>query len=94
MTIYKFVTGKEKILKLYDEQLEQLKASYSDKWISTSFGETHFIETGNLTGIPLLVFHGENATTAYNLLACDFLIKDFHISTQLIQLGIRVRARK
>lgn len=79
MTIYKSVAGKEKILKLYDEQLGRLSAAYSDKWISTSFGETHLIETGNLTGIPLLVFHGGNATTAYNLLACGFLMKDFHI---------------
>lgn len=79
MTIYKSVTGKKKILKLYDEQLERLNAAYSDKWISTSFGQTHLIETGNSTGIPLLVFHGGNATTAYNLLACDFLMKDFHI---------------
>lgn len=79
MTIYKSATGKKKILKLYDEQLRRLSAAYSDKWISTSFGETHLIETGNLTGIPLLVFHGGNATTAYNLLQCDFLMKDFHI---------------
>ena len=79
MTIYKSVTCKKKILKLYDEQLGRLKTVYSDKWISTSFGETHLIETGNLVGIPLLVFHGGNATTAYNLLACDFLMNDFHI---------------
>ena len=32
-----------------------------------------------MTGEPLLVFHGDNATTAYNLLACDFLFQDFHI---------------
>lgn len=51
----------------------------ANKSISTSFGETHLIETGNPTGIPLLVFHGGNATTAYNLLACGFLMKDFHI---------------
>ena len=25
------------------------------------------------------MFHGGNATTAYNLLACDFLLQDFHI---------------
>lgn len=79
MTIYKSVTGKKIILKLYDEQLERLKTDYSDKWISTSFGETHLIETGNLAGISLLVFHGGNATTAYNLLACDFLMNNFHI---------------
>lgn len=61
MTIYKSVTGKKKILKLYDEQLGRLKTDYSDKWIPTSFGETHLIETGNPAGIPLLVFHGGNA---------------------------------
>lgn len=79
MTIYKSAAGKKKILELYDKQLERLGTAYSDKWVSTSFGETHLIETGNPTGIPLLVFHGGNATTAYNLLACDFLMKDFHI---------------
>ena len=79
MTIYRSTTGKEEILALYDKQLKRLENVYSDKWISTSFGETHVIETGNLEGEPLLVFHGGNATTAYNLLACDFLMKDFHI---------------
>lgn len=79
MTIYKSEKGKAEILALYDRQLERLGVSYCDKWVSTSFGRTHLIETGNLEGIPLLVFHGGNATTAYNLLACDFLMKDFLI---------------
>ncbi len=79
MTIYKSIEGKQKILELYDKQLKRLHTAYSDKWVSTSFGKTHLIETGNPAGIPLLVFHGGNATTAYNLLFCDFLMKDFHI---------------
>lgn len=79
MTIYKSPEGKEKILALYDKQLERLNVAYSDRWISTSFGTTHLIETGNPNGVPLLVFHGGNATTAYNLLFCDFLMDDFHI---------------
>ena len=79
VTIYKSEKGKQKILQLYDRQLERLSVPYSDKFVSTSFGETHLIETGNPSGIPLLVFHGGNATTAYNLLACDFLMDDFHI---------------
>lgn len=58
MTIYKSSIGKEKIMALYDEQLERLKVAYFDKWVFTSFGDTHLIETGNLTGISLLVFHG------------------------------------
>lgn len=79
MTIYKSEKGKEAILTLYDRQLERLSIPYIDKYVSTSFGKTHLIETGNPAGIPLLVFHGGNATTAYNLLACDFLMKDFYV---------------
>ena len=79
MSIYKSEKGKSEILNLYDNQLNRLGIPYKDKWISTSFGQTHLVETGNFDGIPLLVFHGGNATTAYNLLTCDFLFKDFHI---------------
>ncbi len=78
-TIYKSEEGKKKILELYDRQLERLKVPYRDIYVETSFGRTHLIETGAAEGEPLLVFHGGNATTAYNLLTCDFLFKDFHI---------------
>lgn len=57
-SIYKSQEGKEKILALYDSQLEQLRTPYIDKWVSTSFGNTHLIETGNADGVPLLIFHG------------------------------------
>lgn len=78
-TIYKNQKGKASILALYDKQLRRLTLPYQELYIGTSFGKTHLIETGNFDGIPLLVFHGGNATTAYNLLACSFLLKDFHI---------------
>lgn len=78
-SIYNSPQGKEKIMALYDEQLLRLKIPYYDIYIDTSFGKTHLIETGNQSGFPLLVFHGGNATTAYNLLACEFLFDDFHI---------------
>lgn len=78
-TIYKSESGKAQILALYDRQLERLGMPYQDLFVDTGFGKTHLIETGNLQGKPLLVFHGGNATTAYNLLACDFLWDNFHI---------------
>ena len=78
-SIYKSAQGRKEVLKLYDRQLERLPIPYRDIYVSTSFGKTHLIETGSLEGEPLLVFHGGNATTAYNLLACDFLFRDFHI---------------
>ena len=79
MGIYKSEKGKAAILSLYEKHLKRIKEKYEDIYFDTSFGKTHLIETGNLSGSPLLVFHGGNATTAYNLLACDFLMKDFHI---------------
>lgn len=66
MSIYRNEKGKEEILLLYNQQLKRLSTPYSDRWVSTSFGNTHLVETGNLEGTPLLVFHGGNATTAYN----------------------------
>ncbi len=76
-TIYKMTDSKCKVIQLYDEQLAKLTVLYKD--VNTNFGKTHLIETGNLNGKPLIVFHGGNATTACNLLTCDFLLKDFHI---------------
>lgn len=79
MSIYKSQAGKEKSLALYDKQLLKLNMPFSDIYVKTSFGKTHLVETGNRAGKPLLVFHGGNATTAYNLLMCKFLLNDFHI---------------
>ena len=66
-------------MELYDAQLSRLPIPWKDVYIETSFGRTHIVETGNFDGEPLLVFHGGNATSAYNLLDCGFLFKDFHI---------------
>jgi len=78
-TIYKKAGSKDKVLALYDQQLEKLNIPYHDIYVDTPFGETHLVETGNMDGKPLLLFHGGNSTTAYNLLALRFLLKDFHI---------------
>ena len=79
MSIYISAKGRRKILSLYDAQLSRLEYPWSDMWVDTRFGKTHLIRTGAPDGIPLLVFHGGNATTAYTLLSCDFLMKDFLI---------------
>jgi pimeloyl-ACP methyl ester carboxylesterase len=78
-TIYKKADSKYKVINLYEKQLAKLTVEYKDLYVDTSFGKTHLIETGNLKGKPLLVFHGGNATTAYNLLTCEFLFDYFHI---------------
>ena len=78
-SIYKSEQGKKEIINLYDSQLSRLNNPWKDVYVDSSFGMTHIVETGNFLGEPLLVFHGGNATTAYNLLFCDFIMNDFHI---------------
>lgn len=78
MSIYKSDEGKQKTLALYDEQISKLDF-FADLYVETSFGKTHLVETGNLKGSPLLVFHGGNTTTAYCLHLNRFLLENFHI---------------
>ena len=78
-SIYINQKAKENVIALYNKQLEELNIRYNDIFIETSFGKTHLIECGNQEKQPLLVFHGGNATSAYNLKYCDFLLPYFHI---------------
>lgn len=79
MSIYKSQLSKELVLNLYHAQLAKLDMPYHDIYVQTSFGKTHVVEIGNMEGKPLLVFHGGNSTTAYNLLALRFLLEKFHV---------------
>ena len=77
--VYKTEEGRQASISLYEEQLRLLDTPYSDIYIDTDFGKTHLIEIGKTTGKPLLVFHGGNTTTAYNLYLFRFLLEEFHI---------------
>ena len=68
MATYRSDECRTKSLALYNKQIKKLDMPFSDIYINTSFGRTHLIETGNKNEKPLLVFHGGNSTTAYNLL--------------------------
>ncbi|MGN0638627.1 MAG: alpha/beta fold hydrolase [Huintestinicola sp.] len=78
-SIYRNENAKNAVLELYDRQLEELGITFRDIYVETSFGRTHLIECGDMDKKPLLVFHGGNATTAYNLKYCDFLLPHFHV---------------
>ena len=79
MSIYKSKIAKKNSIALYDKQLSKLNTQFFDIYVQTSFGKTHLVEIGNKAAKPLLVFHGGNSTTAYNLLKIQFLLNDFHI---------------
>ncbi|MEG0324120.1 MAG: alpha/beta hydrolase [Raoultibacter sp.] len=78
-TIYQGSSGKAKTLELYDRQIAKLGRVCEDRFVETSFGTTHFVVCGDEDKPPLLVFHGGNSMTSYNLLMCSFLLDHFRV---------------
>jgi len=55
---FKSQEGKEAILKLYNQKLNELGIEYSEKLIETKFGVTNVITTGDSKNPPLILIHG------------------------------------
>ncbi len=55
---FKSKEGKEKILTLYNQKLDELNIKYSEKLIETTFGVTNVIITGDTKNPPLVLIHG------------------------------------
>jgi len=55
---FKSQEGKEKILKLYNQKLNQLNIDYSEKLVESKFGATNVIISGDTKQPPLLLIHG------------------------------------
>lgn len=65
--VYKSSSCRDKMMSLYDKQMESLNIEYEDVYVDTRFGKSHLIKTGNPEGKPILIFHGGNSTTPYSL---------------------------
>jgi len=82
---FKSKEGKEKIITLYNQKLNELNIEYSEKLLVTKFGATNIIITGNTKNPPLLLIHGTggcaplilesfpNLSTTYCVYAIDVL---------------------
>lgn len=55
---FKSKEGKEKIITLYNQKLNELNIEYSEKLVETKFGFTNVIITGNTKNPPLVLIHG------------------------------------
>jgi len=55
---FKSKEGKEKIITLYNQKLNELDIEYSDKLVETKFGVTNVIITGDTRKPPLVLIHG------------------------------------
>ncbi len=82
---FKSKEGKEKILSLYNQKLNELNIQYSEKLVETKFGITNVISTGDTKNPPLALIHGTggcapqildsfpNLTSKYCVYAIDVL---------------------
>jgi len=55
---FKSKEGKEKIITLYNQKLNDLNIEYSEKLVETKFGVTNVIITGDTKKAPLILIHG------------------------------------
>ncbi len=55
---FKSKEGKEKIITLYNQKLSALHIEYSENLVTTSFGDTNVIITGDTKNPPLILIHG------------------------------------
>lgn len=55
---FKSKEGKDKILSLYNQKLNDFNIDYSEKFIETKFGVTNVIITGDTKNPPLVLIHG------------------------------------
>jgi len=59
-SLFKSESGKDEILTLYNQKLEELNIVYKSTYVDTSFGKTHLIITGDASNPSLILVHGSN----------------------------------
>jgi pimeloyl-ACP methyl ester carboxylesterase len=67
MSIYRSLTGKQALEKVYTDAVEKLEVNVDEQYVETRHGETHVLLAGPENGEPVFVFHGGNATNPMTL---------------------------
>ncbi|WP_339918359.1 alpha/beta hydrolase [Yeosuana marina] len=78
-SLFKTEKGKNEILRLYDQKLNELNIEFEYIKIRTSFGETNIISTGKLSNPPILIIHGSNGCAPIALETYPNLSKNFRV---------------
>ncbi len=78
-TCFKSQAGKDAILSLYDQKLNALNIEYQTRMVSTSFGETHLITTGDPANPPLVLVHGSNGCAPIALETYPHLMEKYRV---------------
>ena len=75
--VYKSKQSEIAMKELYDRQLKAFDMENESLFVDTRFGKTHVVKIGNPNGKPLLVTHGGNFTTPYELSYYSALLPSF-----------------
>lgn len=78
-SLFKTEKGKQDILNLYDQKLDELNIAYQYLSIDTSFGHTNIIATGNPSNPPILIIHGSNGCAPIALETYPSLSESFRV---------------
>ena len=79
MSIYRSIEGRNRILKLYDQNWDDLHLVKEDIFIETRHGQTHIVITGPQDGQPIVVFHGGNMISPVSFAWITSLTKTYRI---------------
>jgi pimeloyl-ACP methyl ester carboxylesterase len=71
--------AKKEIFGVYDQKLSELNINFQSKYLSTSFGNTHILVTGNPENPPLLLLHGSNGCAPIGLECYPNLTSKFQV---------------
>ncbi|NVK04140.1 MAG: alpha/beta hydrolase [Flavobacteriia bacterium] len=77
--LFKTQQGKNAILNLYDEKLDELDIDFEYLKVETSFGETNIIATGNPLHPPMILVHGSNGCAPIALETYPHLSQKFRV---------------
>lgn len=77
--LFKSQSGKDAILSLYDQKLEELNIDYENLKVGTSFGETNVVVTGAASNPPMIIVHGSNGCAPIALETYPNLSQKFRI---------------
>lgn len=78
-SLYKSEFGRNEILNLYNEKLNDLEIEFENKVIDTNFGKTNIIIVGNSIKPPLLLVHGSNGCAPIALETYPTLYKEYQV---------------
>jgi pimeloyl-ACP methyl ester carboxylesterase len=77
--VYRSAESKLLLIDLYEKYLKKLSYTFSERYINTTYGNTHIITMGNSGNFPLVILHGGNTVNPFDLKLYESLSEKFFI---------------